>query len=46
MKKLILLICVSLFTSVAFASNVGDDELSVKNKAKAELAKQKMYGGH
>src|ERR1035437_5827265 len=45
MTKILLLICVSFIASAAFAINVGDDELSIKNKAKAELAKQKLYGG-
>src|ERR1700739_2347186 len=45
MKKILLLICVGLIASSLFAFNIGDDELSIKNKAKAELAKQKMYGG-
>src|SRR5258708_2513721 len=45
MKKILLLICVSLITTSSFAFTTGDDELSIKNKAKAELAKQKMYGG-
>jgi Tol biopolymer transport system component len=45
MKKTLLLICVCLIASASFAFKIGDDELSIKNKAKAELAKQKMYGG-
>jgi len=45
MKKILLLICVSLIASASFAFNADDDELSIKNKAKAEIAKQKMYGG-
>ena len=45
MKKTLLLICVGLIASASFAFKIGDDELSIKNKAKAELAKQKMYGG-
>jgi Tol biopolymer transport system component len=45
MKKILLLICVSLIASASFAFKIGDDELSIKNKAKAELAKQKMFGG-
>ncbi len=45
MKKILLLICVSFIASAAFAFNAGDDELSIKNKAKVELAKQKLYGG-
>jgi tetratricopeptide (TPR) repeat protein len=42
MKKILFLVCVCFLSVSAFA---GDDELSIKNKAKAELAKQKMYGG-
>jgi hypothetical protein len=45
MKKIVLLICVSLIASASFAFTPGDDELSIKNKAKVELAKQKLYGG-
>lgn len=45
MKKILLLICVGFIASASFAFTVGDDELSIKNKAKAELAKQKLYGG-
>lgn len=45
MKKVLLFICVSCLALSASAFNPGDDELSIKNKAKAELAKQKMYGG-
>ncbi|HXB39377.1 MAG TPA: tetratricopeptide repeat protein, partial [Bacteroidia bacterium] len=45
MKKILLLICVSLIASLSLAFMPGDDELSIKNKAKAEVAKQKMYGG-
>ncbi len=45
MKKILLLICVSFIASASFATTIGDDELNIKNKAKAELAKQKLYGG-
>lgn len=45
MKKHLLLLCACLFTTLAFSFVSGDDELSLKNKGKAELAKQKLYGG-
>ncbi|HWY38358.1 MAG TPA: tetratricopeptide repeat protein [Bacteroidia bacterium] len=45
MKKFLLLICAGFIAFASLAFTVGDDELSIKNKAKAELAKQKMYGG-
>lgn len=45
MKKIVLFICVCLVAALSFAFMPGDDELSIKNKAKAELAKQKLYGG-
>src|ERR1700756_5694210 len=45
MKKIVFLICAGCIASASFAFNAGDDELSIKNKAKAELAKQKLFGG-
>lgn len=45
MKKIVFLICAVCITTASFAISAGDDELSIKNKAKAELAKQKMFGG-
>jgi Tol biopolymer transport system component len=42
MKKFLLLFC-SLF--IVAVSQAGDDELNAKNKIKAQVAKQKMYGG-
>lgn len=45
MRKIFAFACVSLLICMSFAFNPGDDELNIKNKAKAELAKQKLYGG-
>lgn len=45
MKKILILICVCLVTSLSFSFMPGDDDLNAKNKLKSELAKQKMYGG-
>lgn len=45
MRKIFAFVCVSLLTCLSLAFIPGDDELNIKNKAKAELAKQKLYGG-
>lgn len=45
MKKNLLLVFLGISCCLALSFTPGDDELNIKNKAKAELAKQKMYGG-
>lgn len=44
MRKIFAFVCVSLLTCLSLAFVADNDELSIKNKAKAELAKQKLYG--
>jgi tetratricopeptide (TPR) repeat protein len=45
MRKIFAFVCAGLLTCLSLAFVAGDDELNIKNKAKAELAKQKLYGG-
>jgi tetratricopeptide (TPR) repeat protein len=47
MKKLIFVLFLAVISNSFYANSllIDDEQLSVKAKAKAELAKQKMYGG-
>lgn len=45
MRKISAFVCATLLAFLSLAFIPADDDLSIKNKAKAELAKQKLYGG-